>query len=300
MCQHVRQVPAPAHPHRHPGGRGAIGCRSRVSPTLLRFDPRDGRGLQGPGRSLRPSIQSGRLIRLRFNYPCPSGAAACGLGGQSAATPLAGIPFERTRNECAGGRGERYERRRILRVDGWGGVVAADCGDGGDAGWWWLLVGGVGWGDFCFRGRPVPWVDGWGARWSRPIVGMACRRRMGRWLLVGGVGWGVFCFRGRPVPWVDGWGAVVAADCGGWRADAGWVGGYWLVASDGGIFAFRGRPVPWVDGWGAVVCAVVVGMACRRRMGGGYWSVASDGGVFAYGDARFYGSTGGVRLSQAD
>ena len=27
--------------------------------------------------------------------------------------------------------------------------------------------------------------------------------------------------------------------------------------------------------------------------GGGYWLVASDGGVFAFGDAGFYGSTGG-------
>jgi ribosomal protein S8 len=32
--------------------------------------------------------------------------------------------------------------------------------------------------------------------------------------------------------------------------------------------------------------------------GDGYWLVASDGGVFAYGDARFYGSTGGMRLNR--
>lgn len=30
----------------------------------------------------------------------------------------------------------------------------------------------------------------------------------------------------------------------------------------------------------------------------GYWMVASDGGVFAFGDAQFYGSTGGIRLNQ--
>lgn len=30
--------------------------------------------------------------------------------------------------------------------------------------------------------------------------------------------------------------------------------------------------------------------------GGGYWLVARDGGVFSFGDARFEGSTGGVRL----
>ncbi len=32
--------------------------------------------------------------------------------------------------------------------------------------------------------------------------------------------------------------------------------------------------------------------------GRGYWLVASDGGIFAFGDARFYGSTGGVSLRQ--
>jgi hypothetical protein len=32
--------------------------------------------------------------------------------------------------------------------------------------------------------------------------------------------------------------------------------------------------------------------------GGGYWLVASDGGIFSYGDARFHGSTGGIRLAR--
>ena len=31
--------------------------------------------------------------------------------------------------------------------------------------------------------------------------------------------------------------------------------------------------------------------------GGGYWLVASDGGVFSYGDARFFGSTGGMHIN---
>ena len=34
--------------------------------------------------------------------------------------------------------------------------------------------------------------------------------------------------------------------------------------------------------------------------GGGYWLVASDGGVFTFGDARFYGSTGGMHLNAPD
>ena len=30
----------------------------------------------------------------------------------------------------------------------------------------------------------------------------------------------------------------------------------------------------------------------------GYWMVASDGGVFSFGDAKFFGSTGDIRLNQ--
>jgi hypothetical protein len=32
--------------------------------------------------------------------------------------------------------------------------------------------------------------------------------------------------------------------------------------------------------------------------GGGYWLVATDGGIFNYGDAKFYGSAGNIRLNQ--
>jgi len=32
--------------------------------------------------------------------------------------------------------------------------------------------------------------------------------------------------------------------------------------------------------------------------GGGYWLVASDGGVFAFGQAQFFGSTGGIHLAR--
>ena len=35
-----------------------------------------------------------------------------------------------------------------------------------------------------------------------------------------------------------------------------------------------------------------------QRIGQGYWLVASDGGVFAYGDARFSGSTGALKLNK--
>ena len=32
--------------------------------------------------------------------------------------------------------------------------------------------------------------------------------------------------------------------------------------------------------------------------GKGYWLCASDGGIFSYGDANYYGSTGGITLEQ--
>ncbi|MGH9165520.1 MAG: superoxide dismutase family protein, partial [Acidimicrobiales bacterium] len=35
-----------------------------------------------------------------------------------------------------------------------------------------------------------------------------------------------------------------------------------------------------------------------QRTGQGYWLAAADGGVFAFGDARFVGSTGAIRLNQ--
>ena len=34
--------------------------------------------------------------------------------------------------------------------------------------------------------------------------------------------------------------------------------------------------------------------------GKGYWLVAADGGIFAFGDAGFYGSTGGMPLDRPD
>ena len=41
----------------------------------------------------------------------------------------------------------------------------------------------------------------------------------------------------------------------------------------------------------------IVGMAATAD-GKGYWLVASDGGIFSFGDAGFYGSTGGLHLAQ--
>jgi Bacterial Ig-like domain (group 1) len=46
-----------------------------------------------------------------------------------------------------------------------------------------------------------------------------------------------------------------------------------------------------------VVPPAKVGMAATPD-GRGYWLVASDGGIFAYGDASFFGSTGGLALNR--
>ncbi len=48
---------------------------------------------------------------------------------------------------------------------------------------------------------------------------------------------------------------------------------------------------------GSVSSMPVVGMATTPD-GHGYWLVASDGGIFSFGDATFYGSTGGMHLNQ--
>ena len=40
------------------------------------------------------------------------------------------------------------------------------------------------------------------------------------------------------------------------------------------------------------------GGAPASPAGLGYWLVASDGGIFNYGDAGFFGSTGGMKLNK--
>ena len=48
---------------------------------------------------------------------------------------------------------------------------------------------------------------------------------------------------------------------------------------------------------GAASSAPIVAVAATPT-GGGYWQVAANGGIFAFGDARFHGSTGGLRLNR--
>jgi hypothetical protein len=71
--------------------------------------------------------------------------------------------------------------------------------------------------------------------------------------------------------------------------------GYWEAEADGTVAALGRAPND-----GSVTSALnapIVGLAATPD-GGGYWLVAADGGVFSFGDARFYGSTGSLRLNQ--
>jgi lysophospholipase L1-like esterase len=69
----------------------------------------------------------------------------------------------------------------------------------------------------------------------------------------------------------------------------------WFATPDGRVEPGRGTP-----SYGSLASpprAPIVGMSATSS-GQGYWLVAADGGVFSFGDASFYGSTGGLRLNQ--
>ena len=69
-------------------------------------------------------------------------------------------------------------------------------------------------------------------------------------------------------------------------------------ASDGSYnYANYGPPCPGTVGPQCDLNKPIVGMALTPD-GNGNWLVAADGGVFSYGDATFYGSTGGITLNQ--
>ena len=96
---------------------------------------------------------------------------------------------------------------------------------------------------------------------------------------------------GRPSPVVGG--AAVGA-----------AGGVWTVQADGTVRSAGGAPhLGDVATAGVWLSAPIVGMAASPSSaapaGGssGYWLVAADGGVLAFGDARFLGSLGDLRLS---
>jgi hypothetical protein len=83
------------------------------------------------------------------------------------------------------------------------------------------------------------------------------------------------------------------------------VSGAAVLAPPAGASALpdvAGSPVPFGNAGSlgaapAQTAAPIVGMAATPN-GGGYWLVGSDGGIFAFGNAPFFGSTGGLTLNK--
>lgn len=72
---------------------------------------------------------------------------------------------------------------------------------------------------------------------------------------------------------------------------------FWLVTAKGQVVSLSNEAPNLGDASGLRLARPIVGMAATPD-GGGYWLVASDGGIFSYGDAKFYGSTGAIRLNK--
>src|SRR3982751_6517035 len=68
-----------------------------------------------------------------------------------------------------------------------------------------------------------------------------------------------------------------------------------------GLLLFSGSvtgPARATDGRAAAAGAPDASISKAAATPSGCWMVASDGGIFAFGDARFYGSTGAIKLNQ--
>jgi hypothetical protein len=78
-------------------------------------------------------------------------------------------------------------------------------------------------------------------------------------------------------------------------APASGPGGYWLAGADGSVYP-SGVPA-YGSLSGSPPVQPITGGAVTPS-GTGYWLVGTDGGVFSFGDARFFGSTGAMRLNQ--
>jgi beta-lactamase class A len=79
--------------------------------------------------------------------------------------------------------------------------------------------------------------------------------------------------------------------------------GYWLVDSDGSVLSFgdahsyrpAGATSVGASAVGGETGDEIVGIAATPD-GDGYWVAGADGGVLSFGDAHYYGSTGGKPL----
>ena len=82
---------------------------------------------------------------------------------------------------------------------------------------------------------------------------------------------------------------------GGFTAAAATGSGYWLVGADGNVYPFG---VPALGSLSATPPARPIVGAAAVPGGSGYWLVGKDGGIFSFGGARFFGSTGAMRLNK--
>ncbi|MDP9402319.1 MAG: VCBS repeat-containing protein, partial [Actinomycetota bacterium] len=75
---------------------------------------------------------------------------------------------------------------------------------------------------------------------------------------------------------------------------------YEMAASDNARLGATAWPTFHHDArrTGAVTAPPLTQNQCAQAGPGGYWLVASDGGIFAFCDARFFGSTGAIRLNR--
>ncbi len=69
---------------------------------------------------------------------------------------------------------------------------------------------------------------------------------------------------------------------------------FWMATPSGAVYAFGAADYGSPSGPLNQPIVSIVPSADRA----GYWLVAADGGVFTYGDTRFFGSTGAIRLNQ--
>jgi ribosomal protein L24E len=161
------------------------------------------------------------------------------------------------------------------------GMAASPSGNG----YWFVAADG---GIFSFGDARFFGSTG-GQRLARPIVGMASTPTGAGYWFVAGDG-AVFNFGdARPLGSATGLGQPAVG-----LAATPTGKGYWVAGNDGALAAFGDAPaVAGVKG----LARPVVGIAATPS-GKGCWLVAGDGGIFSFGDARFFGSTGNIKLNQ--
>jgi hypothetical protein len=75
--------------------------------------------------------------------------------------------------------------------------------------------------------------------------------------------------------------------------------GYWIATRGARVYAYGSSvAVPGPGPAGMELNRPIVGMSTPATGALGFWLVATDGGVFSFGDARFHGSTGNIRLNK--